>query len=169
MNVDHKRPSLVNRPSNPACRPFCVQGNSNLWQAGFGGFPCPAMNTNNRSEKEQHTPGPWRWLDASQANCKFGEHDLARLVGPLYDVTVNDLNPGRVHEVCSFGNSETYYPTEGTEPSEADKRLIALAPEFFAELKLTPHDAECHPSEGIHSDRCQRVRALIAKAEGGRP
>lgn len=45
-------------------------------------------------------------------------------------------------------------------------REESLVRELVAALKKSPHDFECHISEGHHSARCQHVRALIAKAEG---
>lgn len=35
--------------------------------------------------------------------------------------------------------------------------------ELVAALRKTPHDSECHPSEGIHTDRCTEVKALLAR------
>lgn len=38
-------------------------------------------------------------------------------------------------EVCNFGDSEPYYPTEGTEPNEYDALLISKAPEILEMLE----------------------------------
>jgi len=112
-------------------------------------------------EESKHTPGPWRWIDGDDANIPCGGRDLACLVGPLYDETSHPN--GRVHLICDFGNSEAYYPTEGAEPSGADKRLIAAAPELLAELKSVV-DAYATYYRGEPSS-CLKARALIAKVE----
>jgi hypothetical protein len=46
------------------------------------------------------------------------------------------------------------------------KGLATLEERTLAALKATTHDEECHPSEGKHSPRCLRTKALIAEAEG---
>lgn len=38
-------------------------------------------------------------------------------------------------EVCNFGDSTTYYPTEGIEPNKYDALLISKAPEMLEMLK----------------------------------
>ena len=38
-------------------------------------------------------------------------------------------------EVCNFGDSELYYPTEGKEPNEYDALLISKAPEMLEKIK----------------------------------
>ncbi len=35
--------------------------------------------------------------------------------------------------------------------------------ELTEALRMSPHDSECHPSEGVHSDRCLRVKALLKR------
>lgn len=40
--------------------------------------------------------------------------------------------------------------------------------ELTEALRQSPHDSECHPSEGIHSDRCLRVKALLKQCRGYR-
>ncbi len=72
-----------------------------------------------------HTPGPWRWTDrVLQGAAQYAGY------GDMGGFITADGTP-----VCWFGDNETYYPTEGAPPSEADKRLIAAAPDFFAAAK----------------------------------
>jgi hypothetical protein len=42
---------------------------------------------------------------------------------------------------------------------------LSLEARAVAALRATTHDDECHPSEGKHSARCLRVKALIDEAE----
>lgn len=83
---------------------------------------------------------------------------MATLVGPLFDPNVRFWE--RQHEVCNFGDREQYYPTAGTEPSDADKALIAAAPDLLAACVrfLNPTD------EGPTLDTI--IRAAVAKAFG---
>ena len=125
------------------------------------------MNTDNT--KPTHTPGPWRWVSNSEAHAS--DHDLDRLVGPLYDTNTPPWM-GRQHEICNFGNAETYYPTEGMEPDDADKRLIAAAPDLLEALERLVnhgHDDECD-FINYANGQCQcgitEAVAAIAKAKG---
>ena len=99
-----------------------------------------------------HTPGPWRWYEPDD------ETTMAMLVGPLFDPNVRYSE--RQHEVCDFGDCEQYYPSNGTEPSDADKALIAAAPDLLAACVrfLNPTD------EGPTLDTI--IRAAVAKALG---
>jgi hypothetical protein len=76
----------------------------------------------------------------------------------LYDTSLKSWE--RKQEICNFGNDETYYPTEGVEPSDADKLLIAAAPDLLAACLrvLNPTD------EGPTLDTI--IRAAVAKALG---
>lgn len=38
-------------------------------------------------------------------------------------------------DVCSFGNSEQYYPTDGEAPSDCDVQLILASPDLLAALQ----------------------------------
>lgn len=38
-------------------------------------------------------------------------------------------------DVCSFGNSEQYYPTDGEAPSDCDMQLILASPDLLAALQ----------------------------------
>ena len=117
--------------------------------------------------EELPTPAPWRWLDAAENAAKFGESDMARLVGPLYDEKI-EHEWDRIQLVCHFGNNEQYYPTEGCEPNDADKRLIAAAPDLLLELQNIANANPLTWDEGLQ-DQFQawaqnRARHAIKKA-----
>lgn len=61
------------------------------------------------------TPGPWHWTD--------GVGDELRALRATDGLIV-----------CDFGDATQYYPTEGSEPNDADAELIAHAPEDIAAL-----------------------------------
>lgn len=96
----------------------------------------------------QHTPGPWRF---NQGTCHT---DRGAIVGHNDD------------KVCDFGNSEQYYPTEGTEPDPADLALILAAPAMYEALKdlITVHD-----NPRFNKPNIPAARAALALAEGRRP
>jgi hypothetical protein len=48
---------------------------------------------------------------------------------------------------------------------ETVKKLCDRVQALEVELRQSPHDAECHPSEDRHSERCRRVRALLNAGE----
>jgi hypothetical protein len=107
---------------------------------------------------QNHTPGPWRWLSGAETGREHSNCYLSSLVGPLYDASVKSHE--RRQEICNFGNDETYYPMEGMEPSDADKLLIAAAPDLLAACLrvLNPTD------EGPRMEDI--VSAAVAKALG---
>ena len=59
-----------------------------------------------------HTKGPWKWEEQNGSTM------------PMLWGLGDNL-------VCSFGDCETYYPTEGTPPEDADRLLIAAAPDLL--------------------------------------
>jgi hypothetical protein len=97
-----------------------------------------------------HTKGPWRFEDDAD-----DFDDMGRFVGA--DGTI----------VCSFGDDTTYYPTAGSPPEDADRRLIASAPDLLEALKLCA--AVC-AGETINKNgliaALESARAAIAKATG---
>lgn len=72
-----------------------------------------------------------------------------------------------INVVCTFGDSETYYPTEGDPPNEHDAELIALAPSLarrvLAAEKLVKAlwDIEDSP-DNEYTDNCMISRKAIA-------
>lgn len=104
----------------------------------------------------KHTPGPWIWLEKSEWM------DMPSLASPS-------------GEVCNFGDSQTYYPTQGEPPNKADARLIATAPELLEALQALD-DYMCdnlttdYPT-GVDIDHAvfKAARSAIAKATGEQP
>lgn len=94
------------------------------------------------------TPGPWQF--------KYSEK---------YDTDRGSFTGKDGMQVCWFGDSETYYPTDGTEPSREDIALISAAPELLSalDLILSYHDdGNCV----LHREDVSRARAAIKKALG---
>jgi hypothetical protein len=96
----------------------------------------------------KHTPGPWYWCDGED------EDDMSYLTSAS-------------GQICSFGKFGEYYPQCGDEPCEADRNLIAAAPELLEAAtnalwwwdggnKISPKASDC----------IARLRAAIAKAKG---
>jgi len=63
----------------------------------------------------KHTKGPWRWVPDEEL-----PEDGVAILENLED------------KICDFGFSTQYYPGEGTPPNEADRALIAAAPDLYA-------------------------------------
>jgi hypothetical protein len=104
----------------------------------------------------KHTPGPWRWANPGEELGGYNT-ELSTLFGP--DEIV----------VCNFGDSETYYPTEGEEPREADKMLIAAAPDLLDALEWAMDRigySKRTESNSTYCDQVDKARAAIAKAKG---
>jgi len=66
----------------------------------------------------KHSPAPWKWIVEFEDSAK-----MPSLV---------DAN-GK--EICNFGDSEQYYPLEGTPPNDENSKLIEAAPELLEALK----------------------------------
>lgn len=98
-------------------------------------------------DKLEWTKGPWKWVEFPK------ETTMARLMG----------NDDAI--VCHFGDSESYYPIEGTEPSEADKALIAASPDLLKAVK-TALEFFYNPTS-FHIPSVEQIyKNAIAKAEG---
>ena len=99
------------------------------------------------------TPGPWRWLEDSWNGGYSG------IVGPN-DETV--LAPSH----CNDGDDGAAWFDEF--PSEADRNLLAAAPDLLRELERT-HAALMISNIGHYADslQCERTKAVIAKATKG--
>jgi len=68
-------------------------------------------------------------------------------------------------EICNFGDSETYYPTEGVEPNDYDALLISKAPEMFEMLKIYLADLNnLIPKSDAQRSRIYDVEQLIKEA-----
>lgn len=104
--------------------------------------------TNSQAPQPAHTPGPWHWEDGEEFN------------------NMPHLMAGEA-VVCHFGDDTRYYPTEGTPPSNEDKRLIAAAPELLAALQEAA-DYTRHPDYDWPVEFSRQVRDLIAKATGAK-
>lgn len=88
----------------------------------------------------KHSPGPWIWNNSEP-----------------YRAAV--LVAGDGTEVCDFGGGIKYEESAGTEPNEADARLIAAAPEMLELLREIEADF-------TNSDRRAEARALIKRIDG---
>jgi hypothetical protein len=73
---------------------------------------------------ERATPGPWRWEDRPK-------HGKAQVT---YHTDVGGIVAGDAHMVAWFGDSETYYPTDGTPPNEHDLALLLEAVNALPDL-----------------------------------
>ena len=93
----------------------------------------------------KHTPGPWHWNEKHQ------------LVGPL----VPDDGYMEAHHPRIVETDGGFYP-----PTEADRHLIAAAPDLLEALAALM-DAHAIPSS-ICKERSvyEKARAAIAKATG---
>lgn len=90
-----------------------------------------------------HTPGPWKWHRPNG--------DWATEMSSLVDDT------GK--QVLNFGNSEQFYPTEGTEPNDADALLIADAPMLLTMLATRPAPAQAE--DGLRVGQEILLRATV--------
>ena len=116
----------------------------------------------------KRSPGPWRWKSEGY------QGDMPALVDANGD------------EVCNFGDSDFFLPTEGTPPNEADQALIAASPELLESQTMgqslnTPDFLDwiadrCVTVYGESPDidfvrslreRAAAGRSAIAKATGG--
>jgi hypothetical protein len=111
------------------------------------------------SNDQVHTPGPWRWIEAKGSTN-------AKLVGVEYDgKSGTGRNAWELRgEVCDFGDSTQYYPTEGNEPSDADMRLIAAAPELLEACKAALLIDESDSASVDPREIFDGIRAAIARA-----
>lgn len=92
------------------------------------------------------TKGPWKW--------EKGEH--------VDDLLVLYSENGE--EICNFGNDMEFYPNSGIEPSEANARLIAKAPEM-AELLKRIISSKYGSSDAVpFSETVERLDELVVEA-----
>lgn len=114
----------------------------------------------------KHTQGPWTLVRHmgydSQGNGEQSRpENLMGFVG------------GNGERIMWFGDSETYYPTDGTEPNEANARLISSAPDLLEALiksyKYISHMEKNLSIDGEHSELCLMIDAAISKATVKQP
>ena len=103
-----------------------------------------------------HTPGPWAWTGKSGSKLPV-------------------LEGSNGSEVMDFGDDETFYPTEGNPPGEADARLIEAAPEMLEVLRAVAEeldnrsdvrDGEDGPRANWAMQLLRDVDQVLAKVEG---
>ena len=122
-----------------------------------------------------HTPGPWKW-DAGAATCAEQVENMYEYEGEKFlDVGLRGEDGKEVIPLRIDHHSLEY---DGDWISDADRRLIAAAPEMLALcekfIKRSPcdgcidvEDAECAEDALCHSrDDYRRVRALVARVRG---
>ena len=76
------------------------------------------------------TKGKWNWISSN---------------GNINRLAILENEYGS--EICNFGDNSKYYPTEGVEPDDYDKKLIAAAPEMFEMLKELKNRLEYYMDE----------------------
>lgn len=91
------------------------------------------------------TPGPWEFI----FDCD-DYHDNGRIAG----------KDG--FDVCSFGNSEQYYPTDGEAPSDSDMALILASPDLLAALQSL---VEIYDNDGSRLYTAETKQRALDKAK----
>ena len=103
------------------------------------------------NEKTKFTPGPWAY--------RPNEYDDWGVVKSPDGLPVAQACVGR------WSKDFDKHRTEGTDPAEANARLIAAAPELLAALErmfnMSPPEIHGSPGSAI-----EQARAAIAKAKG---
>jgi len=118
----------------------------------------------------KHTPGPWEIV----RHMGFGFEGAEEVDNTECQMGFAGPNGERV---CWFGQSANYEATEGDEPSEANARLIAAAPDLleagnkvlnYATLDGILSDESRHADSvfAIRLGDLRELRSAIAKAEG---
>ncbi len=110
-----------------------------------------------------HTPGPWRWQDWST----YGDADE----GPNKNTLVGPTPPKKPSRpgYTDFNLPPVILSVEGPIENEADKALIAAAPELLKELKHLVSLMEPVEETGLNIPGLATLngaRAAIARAEG---
>lgn len=88
------------------------------------------------------TPGPWKWVDVDEDHLEPWERDnnMPSLESDKY-------------LICGFGNSEEFYPTQGSPPNIPNSKAIAALPELLevykAAVRLLAAKSEYEEVKGI--------------------
>lgn len=91
------------------------------------------------------TKGKWVWLQSQRNRLAILENEYGS-------------------EICNFGDDTCYYPTEGVEPNEYDKQLIACAPEMLQMLDELIYAFDKENLNGYQEERIEEAKQLIKKA-----
>lgn len=94
-------------------------------------------------DESKLSPGPWKFIVDEN-----DYHDNGR---------ISDKDG---FDVCSFGNSEQYYPTDGEAPSDCDMQLILASPELLSSLQQLVEIYDC--TDGRVWTTASKRRALDA-------
>lgn len=96
------------------------------------------------------TAGPvWEWRDNAMSN---GKPDTWSNSGMAALMSGDDV-------VCWFGDAAQYYPTEGDEPSDADKRAIAQVPAMLELVRSVYADS----SDAVLAEMARKIVAELEK------
>jgi hypothetical protein len=99
--------------------------------------------------KHVRTPGPWGVVGANKA--AWDDCSLIAIVGPD-----NAL-------VCNFGDSTTYYPSEGVEPNKADLALIVASPDLLLACRFARDSIASMSGLDVALAMCEKA---VTTAEG---
>jgi hypothetical protein len=73
-------------------------------------------------------------------------------------------------EICSFGDSGPYYPSEGSAPSDEDCALMIAAPELLEALTAAWHALRSYQhgnsSPKLAEEVADRAEAVISRVKG---
>jgi hypothetical protein len=120
------------------------------------------------AKRDAHTVGPWKVLNGHVYAERFIRDTVI-----VKDGVETPYTEGLIALVYTPMPAE---PGEWTATSEANRRLIAAAPDLLAALKLAAPEycsLRCPSvftasSQPRHTPECAAIRAAIAKAEGAR-
>lgn len=122
-----------------------------------------------RGEQVGHTPGPWEAgaLDVTSKVLAAIQGDARAFVVRAEDQYAHRPGAMCVVALCGGVGNELH------QRSEADARLIALAPDLATlvveALDLVPRISDDEPMATTLLDWCRRARTAIAKAAGVEP
>lgn len=91
------------------------------------------------------SPGPWKFIIDRDDDCDNGR--------------ISDKDG---FDVCSFGNSEQYYPTDGEAPSDSDMALILASPDLLSALQSL---VEIYDNDGSRLYTTETKQRALDKAK----